>query len=428
MSIDSQVTWRGDTETYNSPFAGLSAISEPESSSSEQIAPESAESPFEGIYFTESPFSEETYSEADEESTAIRDFLEALHDEDFEDALEQLLNEGAARALADAQQWSAPPSEVEAREALEVWIAPLISEWERAVDGFAGRTRTHRPCRDRRPGTRRAARLVGEPGDPRIRGVRQLHRQAGEKGESGSPADGSTGQGFRQEPGQGRRGYREKRTEDPHVGGQVPPQQGARRGEAGRIGVPQGRCQGAERAVDAYPAGFGAATRPAPDEASRRWRGLRRRSEPIRRGLDDETGVAAELAEAFDYELAALAFATEADEELAEEVEEFDEDSTEHQLVADLDDARARLATQLSEYTGSGAPIAEIEQFVPAVLAIRPLLKLGLTVTGAREQADQPHRDTGRQPDQENDRSRGIEDDLDRGGPGARKDDRARGR
>jgi hypothetical protein len=52
--------------------------------------------------------------------------------------------------------------------------------------------------------------------------------------------------------------------------------------------------------------------------------------------------------------------------------------------LAQLDDARARLAAQLTEYTGE-SPVGPIQEFLPAVLAIRPLIKLGLKVTGARD-------------------------------------------
>ena len=97
----------------------------------------SEESPFESFTTAESPFMSEEYNEVQEAETAVRDFLESLHDEDFEDALEELLNEGAARSLADVQQWSVAPSEGEADEALERWLAPLVTEWERTVDGFA---------------------------------------------------------------------------------------------------------------------------------------------------------------------------------------------------------------------------------------------------------------------------------------------------
>ncbi|MGW4124412.1 hypothetical protein ACWEKS_38235, partial [Nocardia sp. NPDC004711] len=125
-----------------------------------------------------------------------------------------------------------------------------------------------------------------------------------------------------------------------------------------------------------------------------------------------ESGAAAALAEAFDAHLATLLFSPEtedfAQEELATEnylgesfagegelatefateyASEYVSESgaqSERDLLAELDDARARLATELSQYTGEGAPVAEIERFVPAVLAIRPLLKIGLQVTRTR--------------------------------------------
>ncbi len=385
MSIDSQVSSRGDTETYSSPFAGLSTIPEPESASSEEIAPESAESPFEGIYFTESPFSEETYSEADEESAAIRDFLAALHDEDFEDALEQLLNEGAARALADAQQWSAPPSEVEAREALEVWIAPLISEWERAVDGFAaGLEHTDlaeiadQELDELLDSLESPATLGSEAFDnfigKLVRKAKAVVRQTVQRAKA-----------FVKNPVKAavdiaKSGLKTLTSAGKFLLNKVLAAV-KRAGSAFLKGVVKVLSKPLMRVLPA-------SVRPLAQLLMKRL-GVGEVSDSEAspfdvKAVDDETGVAAELTEALDYELAALAFATEADEELAAEVEEFDEDSAEHQLVAELDDARARLATQLSEYTGSGAPIAEIEEFVPAVLAIRPLLKLGLTVTGAR--------------------------------------------
>ena len=100
----------------------------------------------------------------------------------------------------------------------------------------------------------------------------------------------------------------------------------------------------------------------------------------------EEMGLAADMAHEFDNQLLSLYLASDSEDVVADEVddESYDQEQA-ADLVAELDDARARLATQLSEHTGSEPPVAEIEQFVPAVLAIRPLLKLGLTVTGARE-------------------------------------------
>lgn len=137
MRIDSYLEDQSGEGGNVSPFAGMTEIL-PESSvgQAEEVAG-TGESPFESFFPAESPFTGETYDEALETEQAVRDFLESIHDEDFEDALEDLLNEGAARSLADAQQWSVAPSQAEAYESLEQWMAPLVTEWERTVDGFA---------------------------------------------------------------------------------------------------------------------------------------------------------------------------------------------------------------------------------------------------------------------------------------------------
>ena len=74
MRIDSYAGTRGDSETFISPFAGLSMITESQSHADEEL-PAADESPFEAFYSTESPFSEETYTEADAQSDAAQDFL-----------------------------------------------------------------------------------------------------------------------------------------------------------------------------------------------------------------------------------------------------------------------------------------------------------------------------------------------------------------
>ncbi|HET7399946.1 MAG TPA: hypothetical protein VFJ94_15635 [Intrasporangium sp.] len=105
-----------------------------------------------------------------------------------------------------------------------------------------------------------------------------------------------------------------------------------------------------------------------------------------------DESTASALAEAFDTELAALLYAPEGGEQLDEdqfsgEYDEFDEAAgheSELDVAESLDDARARLSTALTEHSRPEPPTAEIEQFIPVVLAIRPLLKLGLKLTGAR--------------------------------------------
>ena len=388
MSIDAQLSSPGDTQNYSSPFDGFSAIPEPETSSSEQVTHESA-APFEASFSIESPFREEPYSEADQEAAAFQELLGALHDEDFEDALDHLINEGAAHALADAQQWSTPPSEHEAREALEAWIAPLITHWERAIDGLAA-------------GTEHAD--LAEIADHELD---ELLDSLDSSGGLGSEVfDNFLGSLVKKAKSVVRHVVQRAKTfiKNPVKGVVDIAKTGLKTIKSGIEAagkfVLNRVLEGVKRAGSAFLKGvvqllsrplmrvLPASVRPLAQILMKRF-GISEATDS-EAGASGETGggevgTAAALAEALDHELAALAFATEADEELAAEIEEGGAEAGERDLVAELDDARARLATQLSEYTGSGAPIAEIEQFVPAVLAIRPLLKLGLKVTGARD-------------------------------------------
>ena len=388
MSIDSQVSLHSDTETHNSPFGGFSELAEPEASSGEEAHPGSVESPFEAAYFSESPFAQEIDSEADQESAAFQDLLQTLHDEDFEDALEAVMNEGAARALADAQQWSAPPSEGEMREAIESWISPLVTGWERAVDGLTA-------------GLEHAdfAEIVDQELDELLD---SLDTPAG----LGSEVfDNFLGTLVRKAKAIVRNTVRRAKAfvKNPVKGVIDIAKSGLKTIKSGVEAagkfVLQKVLAGLKKAGLAFLKGvvkllsqplmriLPASVRPLAQILMKRL-GVGEIAEASAfNETGEEIGTAAALAEALDREFAALAFATEADEEQAGEVEEVGAEHTEsgQDFVAELDDARARLATQLSEFNGPGAPVAEIEQFVPAVLAIRPLLKLGLKVTGARE-------------------------------------------
>ncbi|HEX7670212.1 MAG TPA: hypothetical protein VF395_11540, partial [Polyangiaceae bacterium] len=143
-----------------------------------------------------------------------------------------------------------------------------------------------------------------------------------------------------------------------------------------------------------------------------------------------ETGFASEMAQTFDEEVAAMLFAPTGEDsalqanylenpaasetfetfenlenfetletfESFEQLESFEsfesleswesvgagESGNGEDALAELDDARAKLAAQLTEYTGEN-PVGPIQEFLPAVLAIRPLIKFGLKVTGARD-------------------------------------------
>ena len=144
MRVDEYAS-ENENAQYFAPFSGMTMSSTetvPESFETYEYTGEvdhqfESSAPFESYAVAESPFTSESITEAEQLETAAAEFLEALHDEDFEDALDELMNEGAARVLADAQQWAVAPSEGEVSEALTQWMAPLVTEFERSMDGFA---------------------------------------------------------------------------------------------------------------------------------------------------------------------------------------------------------------------------------------------------------------------------------------------------
>lgn len=402
MRIDSYLEdQHGDGESI-SPFAGLTEIVPETTSAQAEYATEAGESPFESFSVAESPFTGETYSDALEMETAVRDFLEAIHDEDFEDALEDLLNEGAARALADAQQWSVAPSESEAYESLEQWMAPLVTEWERTIDGFAAGLEN--------------ANLAGMPEqefDELLESLEshgpfenelfgKIVRGLANKAKSlvknavkfaSNPLKGMAdiakhGLGVLKGIGKGLLGPLLQRLK-----------------RAG-IGLLKGVLKKLVRPLTRL---LPAAVRPFVPMITKAL-GIREDEDEFGAYGEDELyemGFASELSRAFDNQIAALLFAPETGEfgvqpvegletfEYQENYEGFEPFETLESLetlesvagqnpVAELDDARARLAAQLSEYSGAEGPVGPIQEFLPAVLAIRPLLKFGLKVTGAR--------------------------------------------
>jgi hypothetical protein len=400
VTLDEHVGYRSDEETYSSPFAGLASFSEP-TAEHEKSPTDSGESPFEAVYFAESPFSAESYSEADEQAAFAEDFLEALHDEQFEDALDELMNEGAARVLADAQQWSATPSESEVSASLDEWIGPLVTEWERLIDGFSAglentsfegmpeheldelleSLETYGPLESEIFGKivrglankaksliKHAVQFAKNP----IKGVVNIAKAG-----LGTIADGLKGLG--------------KGLLGPLL------QKLKRAGLSLLKGVLKKLMKPLSQMLPS-------AVRPFIPILMNKL-GLGEADETtFGEDHESELGVASALAEAFDHEVMALLTMPEADEDSGYGAEQSylayqastespyetgyeytgEYPNEENQLAA-LDDARARLAVQLSEHNGAQPPIAEIEQFIPVVLAIRPLLKLGLKLTGKRD-------------------------------------------
>jgi hypothetical protein len=385
VRIDSYAGSRGDSEIVTSPFSGLSLVEATVPETALDESGDSEKSPFEGFLTTESPFGEGGYDEADVAADESADFLEAIHDEEFEDALDELLNEGAARVLADAQQWSSPPSPIEAREAIEQWIAPLVTEWERAVDGMgAGLQNTdlhgiaEQELDELLDSLESPSAFESEAFENFLGG---LMRKA--KGFIKNKLRQAVN--FVKNPVKGvidaaKSGLQTIKSGVQFVGTQLlgpllnklkSAGLALLKGVVSKLMTPLTRILPAAVQplipVLMKRLGIGEATDTEADEGFA------------------EPGTAAVMAHEFDNSLLSL-YLTQNDEDVANEADEsYDEVEPEHDLQAELDDARARLATQLTNYTGLEPPIAEIEQFLPVILAIRPLLKLGLKLTGARD-------------------------------------------
>ncbi|HEY6745865.1 MAG TPA: hypothetical protein VI357_09100 [Mycobacteriales bacterium] len=298
----------------------------------------------------ESPFGpgyarEPDRGEAELLAETAQETLAELEDEDFTDALEALVDEAAARHLADAGSWSVPPSDPQAHELLQQWIEPLAAEAERSLDTLA----------EQLGGIDAPGLGEGE--------VARLLDSAGDHGSTGNEVfDHFLGSLLRKAKNA--------------VSGAVSL---ARRGldAVGRL-LPVGVILGKLKAL----------VRPLLDKVLQAAIGrLPVSVQPIARTLATKLGLGPATGHETDSENTVARLEAELDTELAGLVvtgagaPEQEAPADGRSVVGELDDARARLAQQLAELP-AGSPAAEIEQFIPAVLAVRPLVKLGISMIG----------------------------------------------
>ncbi len=386
MSVDSYSASSGEAGSYTSPFAGLSHFTDQAAPGAEAPLEEHGDALFEAIYYTDSPFGAEADSEVDveRETAEARDFLETLHDEEFEDALEQLLNEGASRVLADAQEWSAAPTDAGTREALDEWIDPLTNEWENSINRIGGGlentdlTRLSEQELDELLDSLEPAPTLGSEVFDNFLGkllrkaksfIKERVRQAGN---------------FIKNPVKGvidlaKSGLQTIKSGIQTIGKHlIGPILNRLKGIGLALlkGVVKKLAAPLTRLLPSY-------VRPAVKILMTKL-GLDEAGEFPATETDEIVGSAGALAQNFDTELVNLLYPVESAGEESGEFDESEYIEPEFDEAAGLDDARARLASALSEHTGTEPPTAEIEQFLPVVLAIRPLLKLGLKLTGAR--------------------------------------------
>lgn len=322
-------------------FSGLSLAEPPAAPASPQAVPEaSLNSPFPARFIAEA-FAPEV------EEAAV--FFAELEDEDFVDSLDQLINDAAAHQLADQRNWSSLPAEADSRASLEDWIEPVATEAERALDGFAERLVGHD--------------LYGMPAQE----FEQLLEAAGSAGQF-APT-----------------GY------ENFLGGII---RAGKKLVSGAVGlVKKGiAAVGKVLPVNLLLNKLKGLVRPLLKRViSAAMNRLPASVRPLARQLAAKLGVAeaeaedhasAEgLAEVFELEVAALLYAPEAEEELGESFFEPREYESTDSLAA-LETARAKFTERLAALPDGSTPAAEIEQFLPAVMAVQPLIKLGISIIG----------------------------------------------
>lgn len=428
MRVDAYAS-ENENAPYSSPFAGMTISSTetmPDGFETYEYTGEvddefGSSAQFESYAVAESPFSSESVTEAEQLETSAAEFLEALHDEDFEDALDELMNEGAARVLADAQQWAVAPSEGEVFEALTQWMAPLVTEFERTMDGFtAGLENANLENISEAELDELLESLETPPAlESELFGkiVKGLVNKA--KGLVKSAVK------FAKNPIKGVVDIAKK--------GLSTVVEGAKGLGKFVIGPLLNKLKKAglgllkavlKKLLRPLTKMLPAQVRPFVPMITKALGIGEYTGEDEQFETSLESGLAGELARAFDEEVAAMLFAPSGQDpqleaawnenleakdgfetfEARDGFESFEDlESSEsvessqsleypgvggqtvtEDALTDLDNARARLAGQLTEFTGEN-PVGPIQEFLPAVLAIRQLLKLGLKVSGSRD-------------------------------------------
>ncbi|MCP2317789.1 hypothetical protein APR12_003142 [Nocardia amikacinitolerans] len=328
-------------EALSTPFAGVPT----EQEATEGVARQTPD--------LESPFASLLAEAPDSESEEIAEFLESLEDEDFADALEQLIDEAALQHLAEQGAWSGELSEAESFAALESWIEPLAETSERAIDTFA------------------EALEAAHPESLSTAELDQLLERLGE-----TPT-------------------LEQESFDQFLGGIIRKvKKFARKAvrAAGKLAGKAIKAVGKLIPIGPLLKRLAKLVRPLLKRVLRTAIGrLPMSVRPLAKTLAARLGLgeaeqqadgATTLAEDFDVEVAALLFAPEAFEEELEAVSEGEEEEEARDAIGELDAGRARLAQQLAELPADATPTAEIQQFIPLVLAVRPLIKLGISIIG----------------------------------------------
>jgi hypothetical protein len=364
-------------ELLSSPFAGADLTATAEA------GPASAASVASALT---TPFSEALASlaESDLEAEAFAALTSEFEDEEFTEALEALVSEAAARHLASTGSWSQESGAMQlAHTEVEQWLAtvgaeadrqlaeleahfgdrPVDSVSESEIDAFGGSGAERATLDSPLNAQEQFFKKLLDKAKKVVKGAVKLAKK-GIKAAAKLLPTGKIFAALRKLVGP-----LLKRVLAKAIGKLPEPLRPAARRLAGRL---QGAASGAVgAAAGAVGAATGAASGTGDDAAAAAVPADGSGSEALSASFDEalaeavlapNEAAAAEALEAFEAEAAAVA-------------------SSESSVEA-LDLARHRLARQLAEAQPGQPPVAEMEEFIPVVMAAMPLIKLGVKVIG----------------------------------------------
>jgi len=344
------------TETF-SPFGALDTnvedVSPIQAATASDLSPEPMRAPLTSP-FGSLPVYEAGTSQAQEWEDVTGELLTELEDEDFTDSLEALVDEAAARHTIDLTSWSTAPAPAEARAMLEAWIEPLVSETERSLDA-----------------------LSEQLSSLDLASVSETELENVFDGLGAVPAMGN--EVFEQFLG----GLFRKVKSFAKGAVNVVKKGVAAIGKILPIGVVLNRLKGLVRsllrgvlqtAISRLPSSVQPIARTVAAKL-----GISE-AEDTRRGAAQEASSPVLLAEAFDAGLVRL-LSSDAGVAEDEEAAQAEADRS-ADAQRELDDARARLAEQLAGLGPRESAAPAVQQFLPVLLAARPLIRMAVSIIG----------------------------------------------
>lgn len=321
-------------EWLESPFADGSHPLETE--------PEEAAAP--PVWANESPFAEglTLAGEHELDRLAVEALMGELEDEEFDEALEALVDEASARHLSAAASWSSESEAYSlATNEVEAWMTSLSNEVDQLLEQLAEH------FADRLPGslTEDEVELVGR---------QLLSQHPGLDAASEQFLGGIVKKAAKLASGVAKMAAK-------GLAAVLPT--GKLFGLLGKLLRPLLR-QVLKRAINKLPPHLRGAA------AGLAARGGLESEEPGSEALSFD-GALAEAA--LGSEVNAVRIASEQESQATEEAPD---------VVGALDSARARLVQELQEAESGEAPTEQVERFIPAVMAAMPLIRMGIKVIG----------------------------------------------